>query len=314
MIPVKRLDFLIVILFMIFAGLSTYCYADPNCGFDSTCPGMKPLCYKVVFSGVRLCDPNVVCEGDECTDNCDGDLATGFNQTWFLSYDDYCNWSGGRNVPEIGGWWAVYLSIGATTTSIWDHKAIFFSGKGPLITGSCSSNFDDCCPGCTEPWTVCGYEGIATYEPHWNCNDCDMCSTWDINSTPDTTIHYANEDCCPTAATGDSFTVTIDCNCCEGSTLYVVPEVGPYDANLVLVTYDPNCREAESAKFNLTALSGSGDPNTFTEVTCTASFFCSTGGTDSGSTTVTVRPHCGECCEPGKEGDPADCPPVAGSI
>lgn len=287
----KRLYIFIVALFVVFAGLSTCCYG--YCGFEGACPNSVPPCYRVTISGVLDCSNcDCISQPPECEEPFENEL----NGTYILPYvEGDCKWWDGGNVD---------LSMTSSQTNVMGGMQAF-DCYGPWGTGSCSNLYADL-------WDFCqyggGYEGSASWEPIWDCRECSNCDLT-VNKSPDTTIHFANESCCPTAGTGESYSVTISCSDADA----VIAEVGSYDESLVTVTYKPGCREGSSASFGIQALKGAGDKST--TVTCTALFFSADGeSAGEGMVTVEVKPHCGECCEPGKKGDPADCPSLAGEV
>jgi len=313
MTPGKRLRIFTVALFAFFTALSTLSYGA-DCGFGS-CQNTVPPCYKVVFSGVRRCHPNFWCDYCDCMGNCEGDFAYSFNQTWFLSYYEDCKWLGWRFIPDIGeegGDWPVELELNGGATWIGDHDCYFFCGTGPHGTGSCENDYDGCCCQCFPPPGECGYVGVATYEPIWDCNYCDKC---DANLTItvsdyDNPIHYGNKDCCPVGK-GECEPIKFSCDDAHYViSIYKIEVTDPNDPNtwlevdsseLVKVTPPNDCYENNTVTFRVQALEG--HPPAKAKVTCTAVFFASTGETNSETVTIDIEPGCGTCCDP-----PFTCP------
>ncbi|MHC4867448.1 MAG: hypothetical protein ACYTEX_25530 [Planctomycetota bacterium] len=304
----KRTRFFVLVWLAVFLALPGLCCRADECGFGG-CPAMAPPCYKVTLSGVM--DPWG--RGD-CVPY------SSLNNTWMLKRMGSCTWQ--TQEGEL-----VVLHIDEDS-GVWVYRDETFCCEGPHPSGSCSNCFVceilpydchwefACSPGyhCSRNEAGGGCNGVAYYEPVWDCSQCGNCSSpgLGIVNSPDATVHFANESCCPPAARGDPITVTIKCTSgCEGETLYVKPGVSSYDPNLVNVEYDPDCREGSSVSFKLTG--GAGPGHVSMSVTCTALFFCSNGLVASQSVLVDVLPQCGDCCDTGKKEDPTVCPPVAGS-
>ena len=316
----KRFYVLIVALFVVFAGLSTWCYGA-DCGFGSSCPNTFPPCYKVTFSGLMDCpgeDPIgaswcnrtfVLPDVGECygwcqyypsPDNCN------------LIEETFCQWFGYyADGPEF----MVTISHSGNTTRVLmdcDGAFPYFEYVGDFAPSGSSTNWVQeyhCFPNEIYCYGFGAdlYGGTATWEPIWDCSKCDNCDTLDITVSGDKTpLYYTNLNCCPPAEKGEGTTVTISCTDAN----YVIPYytieiwnpnppakwVEDEDTKLVTVTPEPNeCSESDSVKFIIEP--GQGYSPTRARVTCRAAFFKETGEQkDSEVVTIYVEPQEGECC------------------
>lgn len=295
----KRFYVLIVALFVVFAWLSTWCYAA-DCGFGSGCPNSVPPCYKVTITGHIACP---YCEN--------GPLADGI---YVSKYQGNCTWAG----DKVNGYtMELYnLEADANTTDLhfpfehycknpncgasWDCQDAFTNANG---VGDCNNDVveDDCC---TEGLSF-SYGGTAHWEPVWDCAACNHCGTLDITVTiGNNPVHYANLNCCPPGNKGEYSNVIMSCPAAD----YVIPDykierwnpkaeewVEDKKSKLVTVTPEPNeCDDVHSVNFGIKA--GQGQSPAKARVICTAAFLTETGDSNSTTAIVYVEPHKGECC------------------
>lgn len=325
MTPGKRLRIFIVALFAIFAGLSNCCYGDPNCGFGSTCPYVKPPCYKVTFSGLMECnDVDPLLDVNTC--NSTFVLPYGYDSYgYYYPSPDNCTYIGETFCMWYDWFWfygpgtefEVSISHSGDTTMVnmdCDGGWPYFEYVGDFAPSGSGTNWLQECH--CDPNIYCSgfdadlYGGTATWEPIWDCNDCNNCDELTITVSDYNDLHYGNKDCCPPGK-GDVMPLKFSCNDAD----YVIPtytiEVDPNDSGtwlevdsseLVTVTPDPNqCAERTRVTFTIEA--GQGCPPAKARVTCTAAFFTDTGDTKSKTVTVYVEPSCDTCCDP-----PLKCP------
>ncbi|MHC4867611.1 MAG: hypothetical protein ACYTEX_26370 [Planctomycetota bacterium] len=308
----KRTPFFVLVwlsVFLAFPGL--YCEAD-ECGF-TPCPNSSPPCYKVTFSGVMNSNPNGT---GPCVPY------SSLNGTWMLkkSATEDCTW-------ETDGEPWVLLLVGEDLVMV--YREDIFCCTGPHGSGSCGncsdcksfpfdkcvSDADDCRDGpCFDTnYYAWGCDGVASYEPEWNCNQCGNCGTVPISSYKEEPAYVPNKDCCPVPP-DVNYIVRIEYDDANEPNVYVVPEcnIQEYDSssgdwndvstsNVVTVTSNPpsDCADSRVVTFTITTFAASPPLSTDTRVKCTASFTNSKDDTGSLTETVEVQMGCTPCCSGG---------------
>lgn len=277
----RKFNLFTIALFLIFAGLSTCCYGDCDCGqvvcgiFDRK----SPTRYKVSFSGIISC-----CKQD----NPPCDPPPDYNGAFTLECGS-CGWSYSNpeearfvNAWVAGGIMYVWYNMG--------ESCDFFIGSCSVDKrgyATCSNSigccYDSGC-GCT------GFSGTAEFTPIWDCEGCDCEPCCDVKvSDYDKVMEVGHLDCCPVRGGGYQ-RITISC---PGAS-YVLPTYSSAGGVIKRVSSEPpECCQGSSATFTIETQPG----RELGTVTCTAVFFQDDSDCVSSKTvTVNVIP-CGDCCE-----------------
>jgi len=317
----KEFNVLVVAFFMAFVELAVTCQADELCGFGDTCPHFRPPCYKVKFEGIMEggiedCNEGSQCpwcethDFNDCDPNyCDFPLLPSLNKTWILRFDEYYYPTGSCVYRKLPLNKSPYVSISISDSNICVSTTDGDCGyryEGPRQPTAYNVENDvNVCTG-SGRFSLCG-GGTASWEPIWDCNECNYPCTLNINvSDYENPLHYAREDCCPPGEEGDSTSPMF--TCVDANFVVPVYKIWEYDPNasekwkevtsstLVKVTPDPNqCAGKKQVSFLVQALKGK--PPAKAKVKCTAAFFTATGQTGSKSVTIYIEPAKGDCCE-----------------
>jgi hypothetical protein len=303
MMPEKRFALFALVVFAGLVGLSTYCDgdSDPNCGFGSGCPGVRPPCYKVTFQ-----DVNEYCEWD-----CNGCEPSVLNGTYYLLFDEYdengCYYGGEIYKSGPNGDYMICLLIGGGVSVYLPLPTTCFKTEGPRDVGTGANEY-----GCYVPdyplGPVCSH-GTASWEPIWDCNECNVTCDLDVNdSNYKDTIYYANLDCCPPGEKGEYTEIIFECNDANFVVpIYTIEESHPNDpnapddwvevtdSNLVDVNpYPSECSTGNKVRFRIQALKGR--PPAKARVKVDAAFYKWDGTMGSGTEkTVMVLPQECDC-------------------
>lgn len=283
----KKFSFFAIVLFIVLAGTSTYCFAAEDCECDTICDGIfdkaAPPCMDITFKGIQYC-----CEFESplCDPPPDHDKTfklEGGGGTCSWVYDD----QGGG-----GDGYLVTLNIvdGVTTVTYdwWDYP-IFLSTTGSMGKegGSAESDWQCCWSSQCENWGEYGaYKGTAEYTPDWNCDDNCCSNLPDYNKT----VKVDHEDCCVGGGgTGETITFTMACAAAD----YVIPSHSGEGDVVKKIKMTPSvCCQSPSVEFTIETQPGKQK----TTVTLTAVFYKHNDCEQSQTATLEIIP-CGDCCE-----------------